>query len=173
MLIAIGSTNPVKIAAVEEAARYYWVDASCRAIEVDTGVSAMPMSDEETVLGARNRAEHARDCLGADIGIGLEGGAMETPWGLFLTNWVVAIGAGGKIGYGSSTRMRLPNEVAEALRCGAELGPTMDRITGRVKSNHSNGAIGHFTHDLVLRKDAFLHAVAYALVIFVNDGYST
>lgn len=171
MLIAIGSTNPVKVSAVEEAARHYWPEARCVALQVDTGVAAMPMSDEETVRGARNRAEAARELAGADLGIGLEGGGMETPWGLFLTNWVAVVGPGGRAGYGSSTRMRLPESVARELRAGAELGLVMDRLTGRIKSNHQNGAIGHYTRDLVLRKDAFLHAVAYALVAFVNEGY--
>lgn len=171
MRIAIGSTNPVKVAAATEACRHYWPDSTCSSHGVDTGVAAMPMSDEETIQGARNRAERARELSGADIGIGLEGGVMETPWGLFLTNWVVAVGEGGKTGYGSSTRMRLPEAVAAEIRGGGELGPIMDRITGTSLSNHRNGAIGYFTRDLVLRKDAFLQAVAYALVAFVNEGY--
>jgi inosine/xanthosine triphosphatase len=122
MLVAIGSTNPVKVAAAQEAVRHYWPGARCVALQVDTGVAAMPMSDEETVRGARNRAEAARELAGADLGIGLEGGGMETPWGLFLTNWVAAVGPDGKAGYGSSTRMRLPDAVAAALRAGAALG---------------------------------------------------
>lgn len=168
MKIAIGSKNPAKVSSVENVIRNYWPNAELIPVDVETGVSVMPMSDEETIAGAQNRAMRAYQSIGADIGIGLEGGAMQTPYGMFLTNWVVAVGSDGVIGYGASTRMQLPESIANELRAGAELGPVMDRITNTTKSNHKNGAIGFFTHDVVKRQDAFEHAVAYALVKFVN-----
>ena len=56
-------------------------------VDAPSGVNAMPFSDNETMKGAINRAEY---CIGnheVDIAIGLEGGVMETPSGLFLCNW--------------------------------------------------------------------------------------
>ncbi len=58
-------------------------------VSASSGVAEQPFSDEETVLGAVNRARNALRLVKADIGIGLEGGVVETGHGLFFC----AIGA--------------------------------------------------------------------------------
>ncbi|MFW6097594.1 MAG: DUF84 family protein, partial [Chloroflexota bacterium] len=74
MLVAVGSTNPAKLEAVREAVVQVWSQAEVRGVAVASGVSEMPMSDEECLTGARNRAQAARMALEADVGVGLEGG---------------------------------------------------------------------------------------------------
>ena len=64
MKIAVGSTNPVKVEAVRQTISRIWSEAEIIPIAVPSGVSEMPMSDEETRTGARNRALAARDALG-------------------------------------------------------------------------------------------------------------
>ncbi|MCA9920732.1 MAG: DUF84 family protein, partial [Anaerolineales bacterium] len=87
MKVAVGSTNPVKVTAVRRTVNRAWPDAEVTAVSVPTGVSEMPMTDAETIAGARNRAIAARDRLSADFGIGLEGGVHPNGVGLILHGW--------------------------------------------------------------------------------------
>lgn len=75
MKVAVGSKNPVKIAAVREAFTKVWPKKHFvfEGVAVSSGVSNQPMSDEESFRGARNRAERAMKQIDADFGVGLEG----------------------------------------------------------------------------------------------------
>ena len=57
-------------------------------------VSAQPLSDNETMTGAINRAKNALKSEDAQIGVGLEGGVVKTEHGYFLCNWgaIVTVG---------------------------------------------------------------------------------
>ena len=79
MKIAIGSENPVKVAAVQSVVAQVWPSALILPLTVDSGVSAMPLSDHECIAGARNRARSALQKKEADLGIGLEGGVNGGP----------------------------------------------------------------------------------------------
>ena len=61
MKVAIGSTNPVKIAAVKSAFKKVWPNKkfTFKGIKVNSGVSHQPMSDIESIKGAGNRAKKA------------------------------------------------------------------------------------------------------------------
>src|SRR6185369_14378030 len=87
MLVVIGSTNKTKIQAVEQA----FLDipnVKVVGVEVKSGVSEQPMSDEETQNGAENRARAALAATPkADIAIGLEGGVQKTKRGLLNSVW--------------------------------------------------------------------------------------
>lgn len=88
MLVVVGSTNPVKVKAVENMFREWRLHAEIRGMEIDSGVGDQPMSDEETIQGAINRANGAlQSDPQAVYGVGIEGGVTETPQGLFLCNW--------------------------------------------------------------------------------------
>ena len=50
MKIAVGSKNPVKIAAVRSAAEKVWGVAEIISIDVDHGASDMPDSDEAGII---------------------------------------------------------------------------------------------------------------------------
>ncbi len=91
MKIAVGSTNPVKIAAVRDVTTRVWPEAQIVSIAAESGIGSMPMSSEETLLGAENRARTALRLSGADFGIGLEGGVNPEPAGLMLMGWVVIL----------------------------------------------------------------------------------
>jgi inosine/xanthosine triphosphatase len=166
--IAVGSTNRVKIAAVEEVVYRVWPLADVISIDVPSGVNSQPLSDDETIRGVLYRAKAALHATSADLSLGLEGGVQEMSYGLFLCNWAVAIDRGGRVGYGASTRLQLPESIASLIRTGHELGPIMDTYTGRQVVRHTNGAIGVLTDDLVTRQLSFEHAVSYALAPFLH-----
>lgn len=157
MKIAIGSTNPAKVQAVQRLFSGNYEIISCN---VPSGVKNQPFSDEETIRGAIQRAKNALDETDADLAIGLEGGVTESPFGLLLCNWgallkkmdespIIAGGA----------RIPLPDHIGERLRKGEELGPVMDEFFHRENIRHREGAIGIFTNGCVTRGDMFAHVV--------------
>ncbi|MCB8950758.1 MAG: inosine/xanthosine triphosphatase [Ardenticatenales bacterium] len=171
MRIAVGSTNPVKIAAVRQIVAQVWPDCQLFPCAVPTGVSAMPLSDAECIAGARNRAVAARRQAQADLGVGIEGGVQAEPTGLMLTAWAVVLDAQGAEGVGSAGRLLLPDFVAARIRQGAELGPVMDELLGQTNVKHKDGAVGAFTNGLVNRREALAAAVAYALAPFLTPHF--
>lgn len=150
--ITVGSTNPVKVQAVRE------VFPTADGIHVDSGVSEQPMSDEETRKGALRRA---RACVaqGAAVGIGLEGGVQESEAGLLSVNWGALVDRNGREVVAGGARYPLPEEVADAIRSGKELGPVMDELTSRRDVRKKEGAVGIFTDGQMTRGELYVHIV--------------
>jgi len=171
MRIAVGSTNPVKIEAVRSVVERVWPEAEIIQRAVASGVPAMPMSDADCLAGARNRARAARLVEDATLGIGLEGGVNPEPAGLMLLGWVVAVDGRDREGVGGGARLPLPAPIAERVLAGAELGPVMDELLGQHNVKQKGGAVGALTAGLVLRKETFAVAVAYALAPFVSPRF--
>ena len=171
MKVAIGSTNPTKVAAVESIVKQMWPDAEIVALAVSSGVSEMPMSDNETITGARNRARAARTAAHADLGIGLEGGVHSDPLGLLLQGWVVVTDGNGREGVACAGRLLLPPLIADRVLAGEELGPVMDDLLGESNVKAKGGAIGALTAGLIPREQSFAVGVGYALSPFVAPEF--
>ncbi|MBP6803674.1 MAG: inosine/xanthosine triphosphatase [Chloroflexi bacterium] len=171
MKIAVGSTNPVKLTAVQSIVQQLWPDAEVTAVSVPTGVSEMPLSDSETITGARNRARAARAAINADLGFGLEGGVHPDPIGLVLQGWVVVTDGNGREGIAGAGRLPLPPMLAQRILAGEELGPVMDELLGENNVKAKGGAIGALTGGLIPRQQAFALGVAYALAPFVAPEF--
>lgn len=170
MELAVGSTNPVKIEAVERTLERY--EPTVTAVDVDSGVSEQPRSLEETVSGAQNRARRALAATEADYGVGLEGGVVRlgaTP-GLSLIMWG-AVTDGDRLECGGGPTLRLPDRVAERVADGAELGPVMDDLLGTENVAEAEGAAGALTDGLTSRTQALGEAVAASFGPFVTGYY--
>jgi inosine/xanthosine triphosphatase len=165
--IAIGSTNPVKAAAVQAVVSQIWPAYEVFALEVDTGVPLMPMSDAQCIAGARNRARAALRRHPADFGVGIEGGVHAQPEGMMLTAWAVVVDAAGGEGIGGGGRLPLPANIAARIHAGEELGPLMDRVLGETDVRRKGGAVGALTAGLFSRTEALAVAVAYAMAPFL------
>jgi len=166
--VAIGSMNRAKIRAVRLALSRLWPEASYQPLDVPSGVSAMPMSDEEASRGAVARATGARERTSADIGVGLEGSVTDTPRGMFLTGWVAIVDRSGRTGLASGARVLLPESVARQLRAGYELAPIIDRLSGCTDTRHNCGATGYLTGGLLPRYESFAVALTCALAPFIR-----
>jgi inosine/xanthosine triphosphatase len=169
--VVIGSTNPVKVAAATAAIQQIWPQATLTALAVDAGIRAQPLSDDEAILGATNRARQALAATNATLAIGLEGNTHDTLHGMFGTGWAVVLDRAGTVGIGGSGRFLLPAHLAHALRQGEELGPLMDALTSEQNTRQRQGAIGIFTNQLMTRQDALETAVLFALTRFLNPHY--
>jgi inosine/xanthosine triphosphatase len=167
--IAVGSTNPVKIGAVRAVIARAFPHASVDGLAVPSGVRDQPIGDDETIRGAFARAVAAREALGAELGVGLEGGVVEESDGSMRTcAWAVVVDASGRRGVGGSLAMPLPARVAEMIRAGTELGHAMDALVGEHNTKHSKGAVGILTAGLVDRQGAYEVLVSYALAPFLT-----
>jgi len=171
MKIAIGSKNPVKIAAAKAILAQVFPHAKFVSVAVSSGVPEQPWGDDETRQGAENRAQAVLAATSADFGLGLEGGVMETPIGIMTCAWCAIVDAGGKVGFGGGLNMLLPKSVADILRAGGELGPAMDALSNTHNSKHKQGAIGILTNGLSSRQTAYEQLVATAAAPFVTHYY--
>jgi len=162
--VAVGSLNKAKLKAARQIIFQIWPDAVCKGVDVDSGISAMPMSDEEARQGAINRAAAAREVLAADLGLGMEGSVSQEDGVMYLTGWVAVTCANGQVSLASCGRLPLPESVARRVRAGEELGPIIDELSGQQHSRENLGAVGFLTDGLVPRDMIFSVALAYAMV---------
>jgi inosine/xanthosine triphosphatase len=169
--VAVGSTNPVKVAAVAAVlARCGWT-ASVMSVGVASGVRDQPFGDAETIAGATQRARAALHAGGADLGIGIEGGVVEEHGAMRTCAWAAIVARDGRVGVGGSLAMPLPARVAALVRDGVELGHAMDRVTSTHGTKHGAGAVGILTAGLVDRQRAYETLVAYALAPFLSPAH--
>lgn len=171
-LVAVGSANPVKLAAATRVLSPLAPDAKFEGIAVASTVPDQPVGDDETIRGALTRARAAREALGADLGVGIEGGVVELPDGAMRTcAWAAVVAADGRSGVGGSLAMPLPAIVAGWVRDGLELGHAMDRLVAERGTKHGKGAVGILTAGLVDRQAAYETIVAYALAPLLTPRF--
>ena len=169
MKVVVGSTNPVKVGAVIDAFHQYFPDCTVIGKKVASGIKEQPLSEEETVRGARNRARAS--VVDGDYGVGLEGGVTEIEGVMFECAWCVVVDKEGREGVGGGLYFELPEKVASRIRVGGELGPIMNELTGEEKVKEKAGAIGIFTRGKLDRKTAYVQLVTSALIKFVSPEW--
>jgi inosine/xanthosine triphosphatase len=168
-LVAVGSKNPVKIGAVRAVLAQVSPNARIEGVAVTSTVPDQPVGDDETIRGALARAVAARGALGADLGVGIEGGVVEeADGGMRTCAWAVVVGAHDRRGIGGSLAMSLPAAVADLVRGDIELGHAMDRLIGEHDTKQRTGAVGILTAGLVDRQRAYEVLVGYALAPFLT-----
>lgn len=155
MEVQVGSTNPTKINAVKRV----FSDANIIGKNVSSHVSEQPFSDEETRLGAINRAKQCVDVSKRVLGIGLEGGVMYLENQLYLCNWGALVTPENLLFTASGARIPLPEDIAEGLQAGKELGDIIDEYVSKRDIRKKEGTIGIFTNQLITRSDLFTHVV--------------
>ncbi|WP_019243913.1 MULTISPECIES: DUF84 family protein [Bacillus] len=171
MKIAIGSNNPAKIEAVQKT--FTGRNNQIIPMNVSSGVSEQPFSDEETIQGAINRAQACLRETEAQIGIGLEGGVVQTSYGLFLCNWGALVIDGKEPIIAGGARIPLPKEITERLLLGEELGPIMDDFTKQKNIRKKEGAIGIFTNEAITRSQMFEHIMKMLMGQYEYKGYNS
>lgn len=171
MLIAVGSTNPVKYNATRSVLVQVYPAAAFATYSVSSGVPDQPWGDIQTRQGALVRAQAAQDALDADLGVGLEGGVQETEFGLFTCAWCAVVDRQGTTGIGGSSCVHLPDPVANQLRSAVELGSAMDALSGQHNTRQGLGAIGLLTKGLSSRQQAYEALIKMALAPFVRPEW--
>lgn len=182
MHIFVGSSNPVKINAVTNAASETWPDVITKGFTVASGVSEQPMSDEETKQGAINRAKAAlriglekhptpstqHPSIGV-LGVGMEGGIVDLGEEMWSTVWAAVIDVDGNIELSAGARFRVPTKIAVIIRNNGEMGPALADLLGeedKTRVKQEEGLIGTITNGFVDRTEEYQGIVKLALGVW-------
>ena len=166
MIIAVGSTNKVKLEAVKEAIRIIGINAEVIGLNVDSGVPPQPFC-HETFIGAKNRAYNALRITKADLGIGIEGGICTYENRYLAFAAVYAVNKEGIENFSFSMAFSLPASMVKYILDGKELGEATDLVFSTKGSKQKEGAIGYLTK-VITRKDLYVQPVIAALYPFYN-----
>ncbi|MBS9523342.1 inosine/xanthosine triphosphatase [Litoribacter ruber] len=170
LLIIVGSRNPVKINSTDAAFHQCFEDSFIvQGINVTSDVADQPVGDAETLQGALNRAENAKNAFPeADFWLGIEGGVDEDRHGMNAFAWVVVLDKADKIGKAKTSTFYLPEVISKLVKGGMELGKADDSFFNRENSKETDGAVGILTNGAVNRKTYYEQAIILALVPFMN-----
>lgn len=167
MIIRVGSLNPVKLGAIRAEMGERFPEAVFEPVAADSGVSDQPIGLEETLRGARNRAENAfADCF---LSVALESGLVEAPGSNtgYMNLTACAIFDGRQMYLGLGPAFELPGEVTRlVVEEGLELDPAVRRagLTDNHRIGYAQGIIGILSGGRVTRLDYSRPAVSMALV---------
>ena len=170
--VIIASKNPVKINATQKAFERVFPteDFEFIGLQVPSFVSNQPMSDEETLEGAINRAENAKLARkDADFWVGIEGGIETDGIDMDAFGWMIILSEK-RFGQARSCTFPLPPYVARAVNAGQELGHVNDAFFKMHNSKQGGGAVGSLTNNLVTRMDLYVQPLILALIPFMQEN---
>ena len=168
--IIIASKNPVKINAVKIGFEKVFPDDDFEfeGISVLSDISEQPKDNQETMLGALNRANNASSvAFRADYWVGIEGGIQKYGKEMESFSWIV-IKSDKMIGKAKTGTYFLPFEIVKMINNGKELGQAIDIVFGQTNLKQKGGAVGLLTDNIVDRTSSYSEAVVLALIPFKN-----
>lgn len=111
--IALGSTSPIKMAAVREACLQIGYSVELNGRDVDSGQNEQPVGFEEILRGATTRAEGVNEVYPARYCVGIENGLLRAEGVSIDIAAVVVIAPYGRRYYATSSGIRLPEQAVE------------------------------------------------------------
>jgi inosine/xanthosine triphosphatase len=185
MIVALGSARAAKIMAVRAACARIaerdarWARAEVVSRSVETSAPRMPLTEMQSMRGARERAEALRALLTgegqrADFYLGLEGGFHSVTFDgrrhTFLQGWAYATD-GARGFFGAAPAVTVPAGIAGRVeQTGRELGEVIDEVAGERDVRSRQGAWGVLSRGLLTRAMSFETALLAALAPFYNTG---
>lgn len=172
MRVAVGSQNPVKLEAINQAFNLYFDEIEIIPVIVDSGVQPFPMSHQETLTGAKNRAQEAWEAdTSVNYAVGIEAGvfSIETS---FLVQGFAAIKKDDEVGLGCSVAFEVsPNIITKIDPSSDRSKQTIEQILGRSNIFHQEGVVGVLTQNQLTRTRILRDAVICALPRFLLPQY--
>jgi inosine/xanthosine triphosphatase len=168
--IVVASKNPVKVQAALSGFQRMFPEEHfiTQTVSVPSLVADQPLSDQETLQGALNRARLAQQQTpSADYWVGIEGGIGNLGEEMTAFAWIVVLDKN-QCGKSRTGTFFLPPEVTRLVQAGKELGEADDIIFQRANSKQENGAVGLLTGNVVERAGLYEQAVVLALIPFRN-----
>ena len=180
VMIAVGSARKPKLAAVREVMADLLpsaTDIEIVGVQVESGVNHTPLSCQESMRGARQRAD-ALYKIAQQEGkqwnyfVGMEGGLDSVLENgerrVFLESWAY-VSDGTRGHFGRSGAIELPAELAEQVFVrGTELSVAIDQFAGEAGIRDAQGAWGILSANKITRQEAFRVALIAAFAPFFN-----
>jgi inosine/xanthosine triphosphatase len=172
-LVAIGSANPAKKKGVKLAFSRTFGKVVLKAIDTSALVRSQPLTLEETVEGAQERAIFALEFARPDFGVGVEAGLMGLGkgWpGHHLNLQVAAIvDSAGRLSFGCSSGFPIPGRFVEKLRQdGGELDAYTHELAGARKVREEEGIVYRLSGRRLSRVEMTEQCVSMALIPWIN-----
>ena len=185
--VALGSTNPAKVRAVEAAFSSVF-SSHCIQVQPTTvcsGVDKQPWGDRMTKSGAMTRALQAEFMCrqvgndGTTFCVGIEGGVedaqdvdglMGNKIKLECFAWIAVRHVSGQWGISRTASFQLPPQIQRLMQDGMELGAAIDKIFRLTDSKKEGGAVGALTHARIQRSGYYEQAIVLALAPFMNTA---
>lgn len=170
--VIVGSKNPVKVGCTREAFTQAFGEAGqVEGVDALSAIPAQPRSEEETLLGAKNRATHSKTLVpDADYWVGIEGGVDEDSQGMYAFAWIYVIHRSGKSSKSKTGTFYLPPKVVALIQEGMELGHADDLVFQAQNSKQQGGSVGLLTQGLITREAYYQQAMVLALIPFLNES---
>ena len=167
MLVVVGSENPVKLKAAEEALRKMGIKANVMGKAVPSGVSEIPF-EEEVFEGAKNRVRELEKLIEADLYVGLESGIFLYENKLFMQS-VAYVKGFGKEAFGLSPGFELPLKPEEFMKNRKLFFEFMRKFGENLGMRE--GLVGRLTKGIVTRKEFCELAIIMALSKLFNEEF--
>lgn len=162
LTLAIGTKSSQKLEYLKNVLEELAVEAEIQTYNAESGVSDQPMTSQETLKGAENRASFAiKNAPKADFGVGIEVGYDKVNANQYeIFCWTVIIDLGGKIHKAKSHPFLLPRFHNKTLIEGKYLGDYV-----RDYFNHSSDPVTQYVAEAVRgRKNFITESLRYALI---------
>ena len=164
--VVVGSLNPVKVNSTTQAFHTLFPNTNWvfTGVDIASGVSNQPMTDEETLQGAMNRAlrvkkQHPK----AHYWVGIEGGCEEKFGRVWVFAWIV-IRTENRIEMARTSAFCLPNDITILLDQGMELGDATDIAFYKHNSKHHDGIVGVLSQGHIDRTAYYVQPIILALM---------
>ena len=169
--VIVASKNPVKVQSARTgfSALFPSIDWDVQGHSIPSGVSDQPMSDEETLQGAVNRARAAQQQFpNAHFWVGIEGGCSVQEAEMWVFAWIVVFSRE-RSSKAKTSMFALPVEISKLVQEGIELGVATDMIFGKENTKHSQGVVGMLSKGLIDRTKYYVQPMIMALTVFEDS----
>jgi inosine/xanthosine triphosphatase len=122
-------------------------------------VHPQPLSNEETLQGAINRANDCLDKTDSPLAIGLEAGIVFLQNQVYVCHWGAIVDRKQNTYFTNGPLILLPTEYHQNLLDGQNLEEIMHHSTGIGNLGAKEGAIGIFTQNLLNREQVLTQMV--------------
>jgi len=161
MKISLGTTSEEKKLILESVLKEDGCVADIFPQKVESLVADQPLSEIETITGAKNRALNAWNFKpDTDIGLGLEGGLVMIGDLFYLVCVAVIYKNPETYFMGISSKLALPKEVSLLVEHGSQFGEV---IRAYQSQNVDDKKLVALAEKLINRKEAFTEAIRNSL----------
>ncbi|MFX0037155.1 MAG: inosine/xanthosine triphosphatase [Candidatus Hermodarchaeota archaeon] len=178
--VCVGSLNPTKIKAVEEALTKFFKNFRVYNIKVDSKVSNQPIGLKNIIKGAITRAKSSLNYLINEkkiqndiFGVGIEAGLAEVPYtksGFMDFQFCAIINEEKQISLGSGITFEYPKFVIDQIlqEKDKEIGEIIGKLAGNENLKNESGAISFLSKNVITRKEILKQAAICAMLPFIN-----